>query len=246
MPAAFVRRVVETEIKKIKERLNDPNWRNRLNAAFALAKSGLVEETRTVYLNALKSEVDGELEKSIGDLAKIGASWAVDSLGDLLANEDSNLRWQAIVALADIARARVARWLILALQDEDDERCEDARAALKNLFGDDVPTAESSFVERGNEYERVTQWWQANSSRFHIDTCYQKGKLLSLRDWIVQLKGSPEWQIVWLTNRLLDWTGVELGPNSEPALAERWQQWWQKNSHFYTPGVRYFWGRPVT
>jgi HEAT repeats len=234
----------EEQVNMLRAQLSDSDPKTQLEAAYILAQRGLMDG-RTVFLQALQHEQPGVRLQAAVMLGNIGASWAITPLGELLADGESYVRNEVINALADIARAGVVPWLIKALQDDDEERREDARVCLVRVLGDAVPIMSDIEVEDKDEAARVAVWWKKESGYFFDSLCYYRGELISLGNWIGNLKNTFPEHIELLVHRLHIWTGLELGAPSSPDLYARWESWWKENSENFKTGHRYFYGHLI-
>ena len=214
----------------------------QIDAAHALAQKGDFDG-RTVLLSSLQ-HLDPEVRlRATVVLQEIGPAWAIDAVGGVaLEDERSYVRNQAIFALMDIWRPAVVPWLIGVLDDEDSERREDARVALYEVLGDDVPVAAD--IDEEGEPEQVKSWWRRVSETFDQGCCYYRGNPISLGEWIASLGNSAAHRS-WVLTRLGWWTGKDLGPSSSHDVAERWQRWWKENPTRFKRGRRYFHGFEV-
>lgn len=231
-------------LESLREALTEQDVGNRLEAAFALAQHGIFEG-KDVFLNALSDRQEWARLKAAEMLHQIGPSWAISQLGNLLNDEESYIRNQAIWALVGVGRPAVVPFLIQALQDPDEERREDGRAALVLLLGKEVPVVSGLEGETEEEFTRVYHWWRDRQAYYDEARCYYRGNPISLGQWIRMLDTSPQPTREWITDSLKWWTGLELGSASDPKLALVWEEWWSENSHLYEVGRRYFYGHVV-
>jgi hypothetical protein len=232
-------------LDELRAQLREPDVWQQLEAAETIAQQGIFEG-RTAILNALGNEDPEVRIRSVILAGHIGARWAIAPTAQLLRDEESSVRGEAIQALLNISRAAVVPWLIEALGDEEEERREDASVSLFQLIGDDVPIqAGIGDEDRDVESTRVREWWQSASAGYSPDLCYYRGRLLSLDEWIARLKSPSVAHQRWVLYRLLWWTGQDFGSDPSAKLARQWAAWWKTNSQRFQTGYRYFYGHLV-
>ncbi len=223
---------------------SSPDARSRLRNAFYAAQHGRLK--RQTFLDALENEDPEVRLEAVQMLGQIGASWAIESLGERLDDEESYVRNEVIFALSSIGRPAVVPWLIKALRDEDEERVEDARVALIQVLGDPVAPILAQFGEgTGGEAVRAAEWWKSESWRYNDGTVYHRGEPASLAVWVATLRGASDAGLHAIAERLKCWTGQDFGSPSSPGFADRWEGWWGERGAEFQPGRRYFYGRPV-
>lgn len=211
----------------------------RLNTAISNLQNGKhVDEA--IFLKLLKSKNSQIRLETACFLGQLGASWVVNPLGELIFDIETEVRNEAIFALAETCRPLAAKCLIEALKDTDLERREDARTALAILLGSNIADSFNVILSGEEEANQVGSWWQANIQKFDFSLCYAWGKVVNLEDWIIRLQNSPTEVAKWLLERLFLWTGMKFGDNPSTDVAKKWLMWWENNRKKYQEGKRYY------
>lgn len=231
------------------QELSNPNPQTRLEVALELAKAGNFVGIDTI-IDALASGNEEVRSKAAYYCARIGFSTAIEPLSYMVAHDSmSDNRNQAIFALVGIGRPAVVPALIAALDDEEDDRREDARVALYRVVGKDIlqllADDDGGDARDPAESGQVAAWWQTQSARFDPALVYAMGELASPGLFIRQLKTTRTSLPDAILNALHDWTGNDLGQSPLPEVIAKWEKWWTKNDVNYEEGRRYFYGHPV-
>lgn len=229
------------QIADFRNRMTHGSIKNRLKAAYELAKNGLLEG-QDLFLNALDDEDEDVRSEAAEMLGNIGASWAIDPLGKLVHDEESEVCNVAIFALLETCQIAAVDWLIEALKNEEDERREDARVALAALLGDSATSTMNLLLSSEDEARNVLSWWQKNKNRYAMFDCYAWGKPVDLEQWIEMLESAPLEQASWLAQRLIIWTGNNIDEKNPREAVIDWRKWWKDHKSHFEKGKRYFYG----
>ncbi len=221
--------------------------RNRLNAALAQAEQGDFSELAFIVDALTHADASVRLRAAYV-CQRIGSASAVAPLSKMATSDPaSENRNQAICALATIGALDAVPALIAALDDEDGERREDARAALYQLLGDAVLRLTADEVDGPDpaERERVADWWQQHEAGFDPALVYAFGEPASPAVFIRRIKSARSMLPDAYLDALRDWTGQDFGQKPLTKTIAKWDAWWEAHAGDYARGRRYFYGRAV-
>lgn len=228
------------------EGLNDPDPRKRLTAALTLAERG--DFSGLSVIEKELDNADGRVRlQAAACCEKVGFPSAADRLMEMATSDsETDNRNVAMYALVAIGLPKVVSALIAALDDEDPDRRDDARAALYQILGRDVlPLTADGMEADPEERARVASWWGTRRSKLDPDRAYGYGELASPGVFIAQLQAVKSGVPDVLLNALRNWTGQDFGDKPLSKVRAQWKQWWEANASRYEAGRRTFHGHRV-
>jgi hypothetical protein len=225
------------------------NSRDDLEAATARVRTGDFEPLE-VIIGALSHSSREIRFWAAYHCNQIGCAAAIPALSRLAVKDaDSDVRSQALYALADVGRPAVVRVLIGGLRDTDPEPRAAARAGIFRMFGRQMLPLLSEEEDSGEfdptEAKRIAAWWSEHRSRFDPRLVYAFGQPAGPGAFIRFLKASKVGGGSAMLIALKEWTGQDFDQEPLTKVIAKWEKWWSKNRSSYEPGHRYFYSYKV-